>query len=195
MRCLIVYSHPRANSFTAAIRDHVISQLTASGATCRIHDLYADGFSPALSAEDLLNYAKPNPTQAPVPSYIDDLLWADSLIFVYPTWWYGPPAMLKGWMDRILLPGIAFHMPKGGGDIAPGLTHITRLAVFTTCGASQWLTVLIGEPGKRIFFRGLRLLCHRRCKTRYIAHYSMDRSTAQTRAAHLNRIARTLARF
>ena len=73
------------------------------------------------------------------------LRWCDTLIFVYPTWWYGPPAMLKGWLDRVMLPDVAFLMPDPENvTIRPALQQITRLGVFTTCGASYWLTSLIG---------------------------------------------------
>ena len=196
MRCLIVYCHPLRDSFSAAIRDHVLAQLAARDAACRVHDLYAEKFLPILSGSELVGYANLDANQKSVQRHVEDLLWADTLIFVYPTWWYGLPAMLKGWMDRVLLPGVAFQLPKGTGDnISAGLTHITRLGVFTTCGASSWLTFLIGAPGKRTLLRGLRLLCHRRCKTMFVAHYNMDSSTPQTRAAHFKRITRTLARF
>jgi hypothetical protein len=68
--------------------------------------------------------------------------------------------MIKGWLDRVLVPGVAFLMPDGqNDDIRPGLTHITRLGVFTTCGASFWLTRMIGAPGKRTILRGVRLIC------------------------------------
>ena len=90
---------------------------------------------------------------------IADLRWCDTLIFVYPTWWYGLPAVLKGWLDRVLVPGLAFLMPEPGGTIKPGLTHIKGLAVFTTCGASWWLTTLVGAPGRRTLTRGIGLLC------------------------------------
>jgi NAD(P)H dehydrogenase (quinone) len=94
---------------------------------------------------------------------VDSLQWCEALIFVYPTWWFGQPAMLKGWLDRVLVPGVAFTMPcpqtKRFGHT---LKHIRHLGVFTTCGASFWLTKLIGSPGKRILMRGLRLCATKR---------------------------------
>ena len=112
------------------------------------------------------------------------------------TWWYGLPAILKGWLDRVLLPDVAFLMPKNDGEnIRPGLTHITRMGVFTTCGASRWLTFTVGAPGKRTLLRGLRLLCAKRCKTAFAAHYLMDSSTPQSRAKHLARVERSLTKL
>jgi putative NADPH-quinone reductase len=81
-------------------------------------------------------------------------------------------------------------MPDGqNADIRPGLTHISRLAVFTTCGASFWLTQIVGAPGKRTILRGLRAICAKRCRTAFAAHYSMDSSTDASRARHLARVA------
>jgi putative NADPH-quinone reductase len=113
---------------------------------------------------------------------------ARTLIFVYPTWWYGLPAMLKGWLERVLLPGVAFEIPEDGTAIRPGLTHVGRLGVFTTCGASRWLTLLMGAPGRRTLLRGVRSLCAPRCRTHFVAHYLLDRSTPRSRAAHLVRV-------
>ena len=131
-----------------------------------------------------------------VASHCDDLAWCDTLIFVYPTWWYGLPAMIKGWLDRVLVPGLAFLMPDAQNtDIRPGLRHVERLGVFTTCGASFWLTRMIGAPGKRTLLRGVRILCARNCRTVFAAHYLMDSSTDESRARHLRRVATRMDRL
>ena len=196
MRALVVYCHPRPDSFTAAVRDRILEKLTAVGAEIRVQDLYGAGFDPVLSAGEHRDYEDEAINQIPVAAEIADLTWCDTLIFVYPTWWYGLPAMLKGWLDRVLVPGVAFLMPdEANADIRPGLGHITRLGVFTTCGASWWLTRMIGAPGRRTILRGVRLLCAKRCKTVYAAHYLMDSSTPASRAAHLESVARKLDGF
>ncbi len=132
----------------------------------------------------------------PVADHCEHIGWCDTLIFVYPTWWYGLPAMLKGWLDRVLLPEVAFLMPEGPNEtIRPGLTQVTRLAVFTTCGASRWLSFWIGAPGRRTILRGIRLLCAPRCRTVFLAHYLMDSSTAEGRASHLVRVGAKMDRL
>jgi putative NADPH-quinone reductase len=104
--------------------------------------------------------------------------------------------MLKGWLDRVLLPDVAFLMPDAENrTIRPGLHHITRLGVFTTCGASRWLTWLVGAPGKRTLMRGVGFLCHPRRRTAFAAHYLMDSSTPASRAAHLARVNRAMDRL
>ena len=196
MRALVVYCHPRPDSFTAAVRDVVLDKLHTAGAEVRMQDLYAAGFNPILSAPEHTDYEDETLNQTPVADEIADLAWCDTLIFVYPTWWYGLPAVLKGWLDRVLVPGMAFLMPDAANKtIRPGLSHITRLGVFTTCGASWWLTRMVGAPGRRTILRGVRLLCAKRCKTAFVAHYLMDSSTPKSRAAHLTKVGKTLDRL
>ncbi len=196
MRALVVYCHPDPESFNAAICDLVCARLKEAGAELRVLDLYARGFDGALSRAEWRGYLDSPANRAPVEQDAAALEWCDTLIFVYPTWWYGLPAVLKGWLDRVMLPDLAFLMPDGvNKTIRPGLTHITRLGVFTTCGASRWLTFLVGAPGKRTLLRGVRLLCARRCRTAFAAHYLMDSSTPDSRAAHLKRVDRALAKL
>lgn len=196
MRALVVYCHPKETSFTAAVRDLVLEKLSLAGAETRVIDLYRRGFAPVLTGAELDIYEQAPANRQPVAQDVTDVLWCDTLIFVYPTWWYSLPAMLKGWLDRVLLPEVAFLMPDGDNDnIRPGLTNITRLGVFTTCGASWGLTQMIGAPGKRMILRGVRAICARRCKTTFAAHYLMDSSTDASRQAHLARVARKMDKF
>lgn len=196
MRALVVYCHPKPDSFNASILKTVTDRLTAHGIEHRVCDLYAKGFQPVLTAGEMDSYLETNQNTEPVAEDVAHIQWCDTLIFVYPTWWYGLPAMLKGWLDRVMVPGIAFKMPdEANKNIRPGLTHIKRLGVFTTCGASRWLTAFIGAPGKRTLMRGVGLLCAKPLKTSFAAHYLMDSSTQKSRTAHLDRVARKMDRF
>ena len=195
-RALVVHCHPREGSFTAAVRDVVLERLDAAGAETRLTDLYARGFDPRLGAREHEGYLDGLPEGSGLARDCDDLRWCDTLVFTYPTWWYGTPAMLKGWLDRTLLPGVAFHMPgPDGRDIRPALTNIRRLAAYTTCGASRALTLWVGAPGRRTILRGVRLVCHPRVRTAFAAHYRMDASTPRSRAAHLARVERRTDRL
>lgn len=196
MRALVVYCHPRAGSFTAAVRDVVLSKLEAAGAETRLVDVYAEGFDPVLSAMEHEGYETCPDNIVPVAEHVGHLRWCDTLIFIYPTWWYGLPAALKGWLDRVFLPDVAFFMPTPEvKTIRPGLPQIRRLGVFTTCGASRWLTFLVGAPGKRTLMRGIALVCGRPLRRAFAAHYLMDSSTADSRAAHLDRVAAKMDRL
>ncbi|MDD9908107.1 MAG: NAD(P)H-dependent oxidoreductase [Ahrensia sp.] len=189
MKALLVFCHPKSDSFTAAVAQTVIEELENGGAQVKVIDLYRAGYDPVITASEWDCYEDCEQNCMGQEETIEALKWCNSLIFVYPTWWYGMPAMLKGWLEKVLVPGVAFHMPSpDGGNIKPGLRHITKLAVFTTCGASRWLTTFIGAPGKRTLLRGVRLLCARKCKTTYAAHYLMDSSTPESRKAHLETV-------
>ena len=116
------------------------------------------------------------------------------IVFVYPTWWYGLPAMLKGWLDRVWATDVAFTL-KGNGMAVPLMTHVSKIAVVTTCGAPRWWSYVVGQPGKKTIMRGIRALCARRCKTLFLAHYMMDVSTPASRAAFLSRVKQKLVAF
>jgi putative NADPH-quinone reductase len=190
MKALVVHCHPSPDSFTAAVRDTVLARLEAAGAEIRLRDLYAEGFEPILTRAEWTGYLDAPANRAPVAAHVADLEWCDTLIFTYPTWWYGLPAMLKGWLDRVMLPEVAFLMPRAEGEtIRPGLRHIERLGVFTTCGASRWLTFLVGAPGRRTLTRGIGLLLHPRARKVFAAHYLMDSADRPALAAHLARVA------
>jgi NAD(P)H dehydrogenase (quinone) len=196
MKALVVYCHPKDGSFNAAVRDLVLAKLRAAGAEVRLADLYARGFQPVLTTPEWERYLDCPANCAPVDRDVADLRWCDTLIFVYPTWWYGLPAMLKGWLDRVLLPDVAFLMPDAANrTIRPGLRHIRRLGVFTTCGASFWLTKLIGSPGRRTLMWGVGLLCAKGARKVFAAHYLMDSSTEASRKAHLSRVAARMDRL
>ena len=196
MRALVIYCHPSESSFNAAIRDLVCERLRATGAKIRLHDLYGENFQPVLTRQEWQDYLDPALNTAPVSWDVEALRWCDTLIFVYPTWWYGPPAMLKGWLDRVMLPEVAFLMPDGENKTKrPGLQHLTRSGVLTTCGASFWLTSLIGAPGKRTLLRGLGYLCAPKRRSVFAAHYLMDSSTPDSRARHLDHVGRKMDRL
>jgi len=194
MRVLIVHSHPDPDSYNASLCRTVAETLTRGGHELRVIDLYAEGFQPVLSREGWRAYEDAARNADGIEDHVAALRWAEGLIFVYPTWWYGLPAMLKGWLDRVWTPGVAFTLPKDG-PIAPSLTHIRKLGVVTTCGASWWLTQVVGAPGRNLMLRGCRLLMAPRCKRLYLAHYRMDASTPQSREKFRARVARAMARF
>ena len=111
MKALIVICHPKPGSFNHAVLKTVSSELQEAGAEYRVADLYADGFTPILTRQEWECYEDTKENTCAIGEQVDNVLWCDTLIFVYPTWWFGPPAMLKGWLDRVLVPGVAFSMP------------------------------------------------------------------------------------
>ncbi|MFA6448066.1 MAG: NAD(P)H-dependent oxidoreductase [bacterium] len=130
MKHLIVYSHPNPKSFNHAILETYTAALKHKGAEMRIRDLYTIGFSPALDVRDFDYYA-----QHKVPDEIqaeqDNIKWADFLTFIYPIWWTGLPAMVKGYIDRVFTNGFAFGV---GADGVKGLLPGKKVFIFNTTG-------------------------------------------------------------
>jgi putative NADPH-quinone reductase len=194
MRVLLVYCHPCSDSFCAAVRDAAIVALKAAGHALEIRDLYAEGFSPALSAEERGRYYDEGLNLVGIESHAASLHQAEALLLVYPTWWFGPPAMLKGWLDRVWVPGVAFR--RGGPRVLqPLLGNIRRIGVVTTYGSPRWLLWLVGWPDWRLVRRGLRPLCARGCRVDWLALTRMDTCTAPERARFLADVRARLSRW
>jgi NAD(P)H dehydrogenase (quinone) len=187
-RVLVVFAHPTRNSFVGALTTHIETLLVSQGRTIKTIDLYADDFAPAMTAGQLENYFEAHARVPRVQTYVDNLLWANALVFVYPTWFGAQPAILKGFLDQVLLPDVAFRLPKRFGPLRPHLTHIRSVDVVTTHGSKKIMNSLQGEPGKRVLLRGLRSLCHWRCRTRWIAFYGNDTATPTDRSAFVDRV-------
>ena len=195
MRVLVIYAHPVETSYVAAMRDAVLRGLAVNGHETRVTDLYAEGFDPRLSASELAIYNDNDRNQAVLADHIAHIRWAEALVFVFPTWWYGLPAILKGWLDRTLVPGVAFSLDPKGGNIRPGLTHIRLLAGVTSCGSSWWYAKWVGEPHRRILLRGIRALCGVHCKTLWMAQFNMDTAQKSSLARHLLKIEQRFAKL
>jgi NAD(P)H dehydrogenase (quinone) len=193
LRALVVLAHPSADSFAAALSAAAVRGLAAAGHEVRTVDLYREGFGAVLSAEERRAYdLSYGVVSADVEAHAAHVRWAEALVFVFPTWWGGPPAILKAWMERVLVPGVAFELRDG--RVRPALRQIRRLVGISTYGSPRWFTTLTGDGGRRLVTRALRMLCARRCRTRWFGLHSMDTSTPQQRQAFLTRIEQELAR-
>lgn len=129
-RTLIVYCHPWEGSFTHAVLGAVQRGLDRAGRTWELIDLYADGFEPAMSREELAGYSEGLVLDPLVARYQEQLARCDRLALVFPVWWNDVPAMLRGWLDRVMLPG--FSWEATGSGLAGKLGHIERVDAFTT---------------------------------------------------------------
>jgi putative NADPH-quinone reductase len=195
VRVLVVYAHPCPESFNAAIRDRTLDALARAGHETRLLDLYAMGFDPVVGAQERRDYHTPGENERPVAEHLEALRWAEGLVFVYPTWWYGPPAMLKGWLDRVWIPHATFGMPQKGKPISRVLTDIRVIGAVSTLGSPLWWWWIMGAPGRRTLLTGLGVLCAPRCRTFWLAHHEMDSSTPASRARFLERVERRMTRL
>ncbi|HRE03847.1 MAG TPA: NAD(P)H-dependent oxidoreductase [Ilumatobacteraceae bacterium] len=193
MKTLLVYCHPNDQSFVAAARDAALAGLDAGGHEVRVRDLYAERFDPVFSADDRTNHRLPLSVKPHIAGHAADLAWCEQLVLVYPTWWAGQPAMLKGWIDRVWVNEVAWTLPAGSNRIRRGLTNIRRITVVTSHGSSKLINALEGEGGKRVVSRSLRLMCNRWCRLRWLALYGIDTAAPAARDAFLAKVRTRLA--
>ncbi|MEI8146235.1 MAG: NAD(P)H-dependent oxidoreductase, partial [Alphaproteobacteria bacterium] len=122
----------------------------------------------------------------PVQAYVDRLRAAEALVLVHPVWNFGFPAMMKGFFDRVFLPGVSFGMVEGRAR--GSLTNIKRVVIVTTYGATPWRAFMAGDPPKRFAKRVMRAMTQMKAPVGYLAHYDMNRSTPATRADFLQKV-------
>jgi NAD(P)H dehydrogenase (quinone) len=194
MRVLVIYCHPMPDSFNAALRDEAVEALTAAGHSVELRDLYAEGFDPVLSTQQRTVYFNEAETLSGMEDHVAALLRADWLILVYPTWWFGMPAMLKGWFDRVWLPGVAFRV-GGPKVLVPLLTNIQRIGVVTTYGSPRWLLWRVGWPDYLVVRRGLQPLCAPGCRVHWLGLTRMDVDDPIRRQRFLVRVRRNLSKW
>ena len=195
MNVLVVSAHPVAESFTLHVRDRAVAALRDHGHDLRVTDLYADGFEARLSlAERQGHHADPAGKPA-IAGYAADLRWAHALVLVYPTWWSGPPAILKGWIDRTWVEGVAYTLPPGSGRVRANLRNVRHLVVVTGHGSSWWVNAVEGQVGRLLVMRWLRVLCHPRARRRWLAVYGLDRADHADRTRFVRRVERAMGRL
>ena len=197
MRILVVHAHPDPDSFNAELFRTTCRVLGERGAKLDAMDLYAESFQPVMDRAERGRYHEVKLNEQGLGTHLERLKRAQGLVFVYPTWWYGLPAMLKGWLDRVWLPHHAFHIPSAGsrGPIRPGMTQVRLLGGISTYGAPWLWTKWMGDPGRRTILRGVGALCARRRETFWQGHYQMDRSTEASRKAFLAQVEGRLGRL
>jgi NAD(P)H dehydrogenase (quinone) len=189
MHVLVVSAHPPGTSFNVALRAQTLASLRARGHAVDDCDLYAEAFDPLLSEQDLALYNDVPANRQRVSPYVDRLLAANALVLIYPVWNEGFPAIMKGFVDRVFLPGVSF-VRTDDGSIGPALLNINKLAAVCTYGAGHLATMVLGDPPRRVVKRLLRAMTGHHTRCDYLALYGMDRTTPAKRAAFQNRVAR-----
>ena len=185
MNALVVYCHPVEGSFCSAMRDAAVRGLTASGHTVNVIDLAARQFNPVMSTAEWKIYSEGS-GEVPIglERDVELIKTAEIIVFVYPTWWGGLPAQLKGWLERVMLPGTAFVF-NDKNKVRPGLGNIKRIHIASTFG-SPWLYVrLVNDNGRRILARALRLNTSLRTNVSSSSLYAMDTATDSSRKSFL----------
>ncbi len=181
MKILVLHAHPVETSFNAALHALIVERLRAKGHAVDDCDLYAEDFDPRMTAAERAGYHEPRSDGDAVAPYVKRLRHAEGLVLCYPVWNYGYPAILKGFFDRVFLPGVSFRLVNG--RVRPSLFNIRKVAAVTSYGGSRFRAMLMGDPPRKPIKQVLRATVKRGAHVSYLAHYSMNLSTDASRAA------------
>lgn len=190
MKTLVVLCHPSADSLTAHLADHVMASLQAGGHDATLHDLYQEGYDPRLTAEEFAAY------NTAIHEDAEGLQSYQAMVLVFPTWWSGLPAMLKGWIDRSFLPGTAFVPDPINKTIRPRLTKLRHIMVITTLGGPAWIDRLVLRcPVYRILKWGVFKACSPKARFVMFSLYRSEGVSTQRLAQFKQKITNTVANW
>jgi len=187
MNVLVILAHPTPGSFNHAVAETVVNTLERLGHSGVFHDLYAEGFDPLLLSEEIIT----DEVDAVIAGHCEQLEAADGIVLVHPNWWGMPPAILKGWVDRVIRPEVAYRFEEGdGGEGIPlGLLKAKAAIVFNTSNTPQPRERdVFGDPLENLWKTCIFDLCgvkkfHRRNFTVVVT------STAEERKGWLGEVA------
>lgn len=173
-----------------------IAALTEAGHEVQIEDLYESGFSPPLTIAERQSYYHASFDAAAVQPQIERLLAAEALILVFPTWWFGFPAILKGWFDRVWAPGIAYDHASDLGPIKPRLYNLRRALAVTSLGSPWWVDrFVMRQPLKRILSTALFGVCAPTCRFEMLSLYKAENLAAKEVQAFCSRLQKALVKW
>jgi putative NADPH-quinone reductase len=178
VNCLVVIAHPLENSLCKHLADRTISHLNKKGYKVTVKNLYEEGFNPILSKSERKSYYEDKFDNKQVRSDIEQLKYVESLILVFPTWWFGFPAILKGWFDRVWAPGHAYEHASDYGPIKQRLKNLKEMKVVTTLGSPWWVdTFILRKPVQKILKIALLGACTTNCKFKMLSLYNSEKLT------------------
>ncbi|WP_460048579.1 NAD(P)H-dependent oxidoreductase [Sessilibacter sp. MAH2] len=178
MNCLMVVAHPLDNSLCKFLAQKSVEHLESKGYQVTVKDLYREEFNPVLTTSERKSYYGPQFDSEALGQDLAQLKNAQSLVILFPTWWFGFPAILKGWFDRVWAPGYAYQHAADFGPIAPKLTHLKEVKVITTLGSPWWVDFFIlRRPVRRILKTALVGTCTKNCSFTMLSLYSSERLT------------------
>lgn len=191
---LVVVAHPSGDSYCQALAARAEAGLTAAGHEVVVLDLYALDFVAAMNSTERAAYESPEPISDPLVAEHARLVQrASTIVFVYPTWWSGLPAIMKGWLERVLVPGVGFVLDERTNKVRPGLGQMRRIVGISTYGSPRSYVRLVNDNGRRIISRALRMSCGLRVRVSWLGLYAIDTATAAQRQAFLARVEQKMA--
>lgn len=195
MRALVVHAHPSTEGYSRALFDTAVDALCSAGHEVDVLSLYDEGFDARMTRAERVAYHSDSPVvSVDVARHVDLVTRAEMLVFVYPTWWFGLPAVLKGWLERVLVPGVGFVFDPDTRRVTPHLRGVRRIVGISTYGMTWRYTKFFNDAGRRTLSRALRLGCTGPARVTWLAMYRIDSSTPRQRKNFLARIDRELSR-
>lgn len=192
-KILIVLGHGRQRSLCHRLAAIAESALRDAGAEVRVQDLLRDGFDPVLRLPDDARHALPEHTGQLARRYQTDVRWMDGLVIVHPVWWFGPPAILKGWVDQILVDGVAIRQQREGSP-AP-LLRGRRALLIQTYNASRSIDRLLMRKMSDQFWRRAVFLSVGILRARRLAFYGVEGISRKRVEALCAKVARAARRW
>ncbi len=193
MKCLLVTAHPLQDSLCAHLAERAAQALAAAGHEVVHEDLYAQGFTAALTAAERRSYYAEQYDSSAVAPQAARLLAAEALVLVFPTWWFGFPAILKGWFDRVWGPGIAYDHADDLGAIRPRLHRLRHVLAVTTLGSPWWVDwFILRRPVRRVLKTALLGTCAPACRFDMLSLYKSEKPEPQAVVAFAARVERAI---
>lgn len=193
MRVLYLYCHPLPESFHAGIREGALAGLRRAGHEVDLCDLYAEGFDPVLTEEGRRHYHDTSVNQRGLEGYVERLQAAEGLVVQFPTWCFGMPAMLKGFFDRLIMPGVAFDISDPAR--VQSLLAFRRIAGISTYGRPRYMALYMGDPPRKIVKRYLGWYAAKGAKVEYHALYHLNVASEARRKGFIAKVQREMARW
>jgi putative NADPH-quinone reductase len=192
MEISVILAHPDRRSFNHAIAQTACRALESGGHKVRFHDLYEEGFDPLLPTAELDTKGQP---PAELARYCEELRRSDGLVIVHPNWWGQPPAAMKGWIDRVFRPGVAYEFQAGdsGEGVPVGLLRVKTAIVFNTSNTPPEREMQeFGDPLDRLWKKCILEFCGVRNVVRE-SFSVVIASTSEQRAEWLKRVEQIVA--
>jgi putative NADPH-quinone reductase len=189
----VVFAHPDSDSYGRVVLDRVVGGLERAGHHVNVIDLYAIDYPGSISPAEWQAYASGAPIlDDVVAEHAAAIRSSEALVFVYPTWWSSVPAILKAWIERTLVEGVAFTLEGPKNRLTPKLGGVRNVAGVTTYGSSWWYVKLVNDAGRRMILRTTGLLTVGRARLSWLALYSLDGQTPARRARFLDDVERAM---
>ncbi len=196
MRALVIHADPDRSGSTVALREAAVRGLQAGGHSVEVLALADEGFDWRMTTADRRAYLTDEPiVDDHVRHHAAAVRRADALVFVYPTRWFGLPAVMKGWLERVLVTGVAFELHPTTRRVRGGLGRVRRLVAVTTYPCSRFQVLRFTDGGRRSIARTVRLTCGWRCRTSWLGLYDEPRRTGDQRDAFARSVTQKMSRL